>query len=244
MSSDGVLVVWDGSALIRLERDGAGRFQRILEVSIEPENIGSLVAVEQQTVVLALADGRIRVLDARDFSEQHTFRPEVKNQPRAVVASPQGRWFAVLFHHRKIWLFDAASGQAVRPRVVGQGEISAATFTPAGHLMVAHGGTQVTDYEMESFATQSRRTPAPSTLERVYHYAVLPVYTVFPKPGELGNVVSYLLTDQQSVGAGGTADSLAAAQIKLNIGPPIWSSLTFLAVMLVLTCLYIRRTDF
>ena len=52
----------------------------------------------------------------------------------------------------------------------------------------------MTSYQLDPFQTGDRRAPALSVLERVYYYAIVPIYTVFPKPGELSNVVSYLLT--------------------------------------------------
>jgi dipeptidyl aminopeptidase/acylaminoacyl peptidase len=48
---------------------------------------------------------------------------------------------------------------------------------------------------------EDRRAPPLTLLERVYHYAIVPIYTVFPKPGELDNIVSYLLTEQETVAA-------------------------------------------
>ena len=81
-------------------------------------------------------------------------------------------------------------------------------------------------------------------LERVYYYAIVPIYTVFPKPGELSNVVSYLLTEQETVAANPNSENLSEHRIKINVYGPVLSSLGFLVVVLTLTCLYVRRTDF
>jgi hypothetical protein len=81
-------------------------------------------------------------------------------------------------------------------------------------------------------------------LERVYRYGVLPLYTIFPKPGELDNMVAYLLTEQETAAVSPDAENLSAGQVMLNVKGPVWSSLAFTVVMLGLTCLYVRRADF
>jgi hypothetical protein len=84
-------------------------------------------------------------------------------------------------------------------------------------------------------------------LELAYRYAVVPIYTVFPKPGELGNLVDYLLTDQKSVPLNGRPNNttdLRAEQVVLDIWQPVASSVAFVGVVLALTCAYIARRDF
>ena len=110
--------------------------------------------------------------------------------------------------------------------------------------MVSDRGTCVTDYQLDPLQVNARIVPELTALERVYRFAIVPFYTVFPKPGELGNVVSYLLTGQESVAAGPNAEQLSNAHIKLNIRSPLWSSLAFLVAVLAVTCLFIRRADF
>jgi len=69
------------------------------------------------------------------------------------------------------------------------------------------------------------------------------VYTVFPKPGEMENVVSWLMTQQETVIADEDED-LSANRVVLDIQEPVWSNLAFLAVMLTLTCFLVTRRDF
>ena len=102
----------------------------------------------------------------------------------------------------------------------------------------------MTSYQLDPFQTEDRRAPALTPLERAYYYAIVPIYTVFPKPGELGNVVSYLLTEQETVATNPNSEDLSQRRIKINIYGPVLSSLAFLVVVLTFTCLYVRRTDF
>src|SRR5206468_2931515 len=117
-------------------------------------------------------------------------------------------------------------------------------FTAPNRLLLADRGTRVTEYELHSFHVVGQRVPEMDVLERVYRYAVLPIYTVFPKPGELDNMVAYLITEQETAAVGPDSENLTTAQVKLNVKGPVWSSLAFTLVMLALTCLYVRRADF
>jgi hypothetical protein len=84
--------------------------------------------------------------------------------------------------------------------------------------------------------------------ERIYRYALHPIYTVFPKPGELNQTVMYLLTSQDSAPGAIRIDegppNAAPQSVRLNVWGPIWSNLAFLAVVLALSCVYVARKDF
>jgi hypothetical protein len=240
----GALAIWNHGVLIVLERDMDGNYVRAREKELEDSKTAAVLAYAGSTLIVALADGRVWVLDPTDLSVRHEFRPEGKNQPRIAEASPDGRWFAVVFHNQKLWLFDAATDQPRTMSFVGRNNISAARFAGKDRLLVADRGTRVIEYELDPFQVATRRTPELKVLERVYRYAVLPIYTVFPKPGELGEMVRYLLTEQETESIGPEPEDLRATHVKHNVKGPLWSSLAFTVVVLGITCLYIRRTDF
>ena len=88
-------------------------------------------------------------------------------------------------------------------------------------------------------------TPPLTTMESVYRYVIRPIYAVFPKPGELDNSISYLLTERETIDLGGPGrDDLSAAQLKIDPWAPVWSSLMFVLVMLGIACVYLKRQDF
>jgi hypothetical protein len=240
----GALAIWNHGVLIVLERDEEGTYIRAREKEFEGTKGAAVLAFAGSTLVAALADGHIWVIDPSDLSLRHEFRPEGKNQPRIVEASPDGRWFAVVFHNQKLWLFDAASDQPQTLSFVGRDDISAATFTGNNRLLLADRGTRVIEYDLDPFQLAARRTPDMRVVERVYRYAVLPIYTVFPKPGELGEMVRYLLTEQETESIGPEPEDLRSTHVKHNVTGPLWSSLAFTVMVLAITCLYIRRTDF
>lgn len=74
-----------------------------------------------------------------------------------------------------------------------------------------------------------------------------PLYTVFPKPGKLNDVVAYLLTDDEDgppANRRGRPNRAAARTSPPDIWMPLWSNLAFMAVLLAATSLYVYRRDF
>ena len=231
------------STVTVLARSSDGTYAKKQSAEIDGGG-GSILAFGGSTLLAGLADGRVMIFDAANLKVQHEFSPAGTTAPRFAVASPDGKWFAVLFHNNKLWMFDAGAGKPAGVSFSGQGDISAAAFNGADRLLVTDRVNRVTSYQLEPFQTESRRAPALAVLERAYHYAIVPIYTIFPKPGELNNVVSYLLTEQETVAANPNNEDLSQRRVKINIYGPIWSSLAFLVVVLTFTCLYVRRTDF
>jgi hypothetical protein len=213
-----------------------------LQKKLEKPEAG-VVALSGKTLLLALADGWTLALDRADFKRLYELRPEGRTAPRFVEASADGRYFAVLFHNRKLYLYDAERRQMSPAPVAGQGDISAVAFA-GDRLLAADRFTRASAYRLPEGAMERQYAPARSTLEQVYFYAIKPIYTVFPKPGELNNLVAYLLTDETSVSAQGRPEDLQAGRVALNIWQPVWSNLAFVAVAVALGCWYTSRKDF
>jgi hypothetical protein len=183
------------------------------------------------------------LLDSATLKVKQEIPPAGDATPRFAQASPDGRWFVLLSHTRMLRMFDAKEGKPAGVSFTGQGDISAAAFS-SDRLLVSDRVNRVTTYRLDTLQSEDRRAPVLTPLERVYYYVIVPIYTVFPKPGELSNVVSYLLTEQETVAANANSADLSQRRIKVNVYGPVWSSLAFLVVVLTVTCLYVRRTDF
>jgi hypothetical protein len=80
-------------------------------------------------------------------------------------------------------------------------------------------------------------------MERAYYYGFSPLYTVFPKPGELDKTVQYILSGKETAETDRRGD-LSTAQKHLHPWRPVWSSLAFMVVVLTLGCLYVQRQDY
>jgi ABC-type transport system involved in multi-copper enzyme maturation permease subunit len=235
-------VMFDTQTLRVLSPDAKGRYVERASREIEGNRSG-LVAIGGGRVLLASANGDVRLFDSARLEPQGDFRPQAGNAPRFAEASSDGRFFAVLFHNRRLWLYDATGGRPLRLRVSGQGDISAAAFAASDGLLVADRFTRVTEYQLPAGKIAARRRASLAMLEKVYLFAIKPIYTVFPKPGEMDNVVNYLLTGSESVSVGVTND-LQVSRPRLDIWGPIWSNLAFIGVVVGLGCLYTHRKDF
>lgn len=211
-----------------------------------------LIALGGRWVLLATPQGAIHVLEGETLETRWVFEPEGQEAPRALAASSDGRWFAVLFHTRRLWLYEApqksdtGKGRLFRPDVADRGDVSAVTFADANTMLVGHGFGRVSVYSLEPFQRIASLVPRPDTLLLVHTWALGPLYRIFPKPGEMDNLTQYVLTKQTTVAIGGpqNGNDLTAGRIKLNIWQPLWSNLAFVAVMLALGSIYVQRKDF
>jgi hypothetical protein len=243
----GAIVAFNRGTVLIVEPDAKGKYVRKIDKEVVPakDSKAALAAFAGQTVLIALADGRILVLDATDLTISQELRPVGENAPRFVAAGPGGRWVSVLFHNRKLWLFDVKNGRPAGNSFGGQGDISAVAFDGPDHLLTIDRGTRMTHYDLDPFQMRDRAAPELKNVEIAFYYVIMPIYTVLPKPGELGNAVAYLLTDLNELQElGRDSPDLSQHREKVEVAEPIWSSLAFLAVILSLASLYVWRTDF
>ncbi len=203
----------------------------------------ALLAVAGNRLLVALADGDYRLLNAATLEPTGTTSPRGPEKPRQAIGSPDGRFLAVVSHKSEAWLLDVATGQPVSNGVLS-GDVHALAFNDDGHLLVGDIYMRVTGYSVPDFQRLSRHDPSLSTLQAVYRYGVLPVYTIFPKPGELNAVIARLFEEEDTVTIGGNANDLRADQFEIDIKTPLISNAAFLLVVLVLTCFYVARKDF
>jgi ABC-2 family transporter protein len=240
----GALAIFNRGTLTVLEAGVEGQYTRASEkeVATAKDVSAAAVAFGGKTILLALSDGRIVVIGLPDLEVKREFRPFGDNAPRLATAAAGGRWLAVLYRNHKLWIYDAREDRPADLSFSGQGDISAVAFDGPNQLVTADLATRVTQYELDPFQLGPRRAPALSNVENAYHYGFVPLYTVLPKPGELGNAVEYLLTDRDD--AETTSPDLPQERSKVDVAGPIWSSVGFLAVVLSLSCLYVWRSDF
>ena len=236
------LAIFDTQTLRVLAPDAKGRYVERASREIEG-NLSGVVAIAGGSVLLGRSNGEIALFDASDLKPRADYKPQANTAPRFADASPDGSLFAVLFHNRRVWLFDARGGQPVSMSIAGQGDVSAVAFSGGTRLLVADRFKRVTEYELPSGKVVARHRPTLSVSETVYLFVIKPIYTVFPKPGEMDNVVNYLLTGSESVTVGASND-LQTNRPRLDVWGPIWSNLAFIAVVVGLGCVYTQRRDF
>jgi WD40 repeat protein len=145
----------------------------------------AVISIGGDTLVIGRNDGRLQVLDATSFESRNELQPEGPNQPRYINASPDGRWFAIVFHNGNLWLYDAKSKEFKKPRVAGQGDVSCATFSQDNQLFVCDQTVRLSRYELPSLKLVQRHSPRLDVVAKLYRYGLVPFYNIFPKPGEL-----------------------------------------------------------
>lgn len=239
--ASGAVALFDSIELIVLRTNANGRYEQSARRAIEG-NLAGIVGISGQTVLLGRSDGRISVFEGPEFKETNEFRPEGNSAPRYIESSADGRFFAVVFHNRKLWLYDVRQQRAADAPIAGQGSISAATFD-GNQLLVADYFTRVTKYALPTGEVIERYQPSLGVLQTIYFYAIKPLYTVFPKPGEIDNVVTYLLNETDTAPIGNAPD-LRAPRAKVEVWGPIWSNVAFIVVVVGLGCWYTQRKDF
>lgn len=242
----GAIAIFNRGVMIVLEIDDSGKYvhRNQVELADVKETASAIVAFGGKTIVVALEDGQVLALDAGDLAVKHKFRPAGNEPPRFAAASPGGRWISVLFHNHKLWQFDAQHDREVHFSLSNWGGISGVAFDGPNSLLVADRANRVTRYELDPFRVAEERAPALDNWETAYYYGIVPLYTVLPKPGELSNVVEYLLTDESTPIGDLNSRDLSDKRKSVDVSGPVWSSLAFLIVVLGVACLYVRQADF
>ena len=239
------LAFYDRQTLILLERDEQGKYTRKQELDVDADK-KAVIGFSGTTVVLATENGQVHVIDTQRLKESHSFSPFGETTPRYLATAPNGRWFAIGFHNEKVSLFDAKRQRESDLYLAGQGNLTVAAFTDTSSLLLADHRKRVFEYELDPFSKNLKLDPKLTRFEYVYRYFINPIYTIFPKPGELDSAVAYLLTDQDtmSVSPNDSYDALGGVREKLDVWTPIWSSLAFVAVILTIGSWYVHRKDF
>lgn len=237
MSADRKLALFDGKRLYAMVyKDDKYEIAATRELDNSQRCV---MAYGGGKVLLAFADGSRHFFNDTDLAPAETY-PSDGRTPRIAYAAEDGKNFAVVFQDQSVWLYDASTRQDRSGSLSGQGAISALTFS-GDSLYVADAFTRVTEYKLQDLSVVRRLQPTLSRFEWIYWYPIRIPYMLFPKPGELGDMVRYLMTGEKTVGA---TDDPEAAREKLNIWQPFWSNLAFVSVMLFLGCWYVSRRDF
>jgi hypothetical protein len=247
---NGELAIRTGRRLLLLSRGADGLYRARVEKGLgddtqskqrDDDKQSAVMAYAGTTILLAREDGLLRVIRSKDLQVIETLKPEGANAARFIHAAPNGTWFALVYHNGRLHLYDAKERKVARRRFAGQGDISAAAFTDNRTLLVADRTTRVTSYDVVANKRLKRWSPKMDFYERSYRYFIVPVYTIYPKPGELGRTVLYLLSEQETLAVVGSDMREAREQLKPWV--PVWSSALFMAVILAISCLYLWRTD-
>ena len=201
------------------------------------------VRYQGNIITLALGNGQFITVDATTLKEKNGYLPETRSAVKQLVASPDGRWVAVVYRNEKLWLLDNENPEQIKKANLGsQGTISVVRFDQPNRIWVANHTDRATLYDLETKQELQNYAPESNWFAFAYRYAVGPLYKVFPKPGELYKVVTYLSS---------TGDTKYNREVDLAQGSetrdpfgPLWSGLGFMGLVLCLSCLLFQYKDF
>ncbi len=241
-AASGAMLLFDGTQMVLCQVDDSGKYDVAGEVKLDRRASGR-VALGGGRAYLALGGGEVR----RYGPKLEVLKPVdsgINSVPISAAVSPDGRYLAVVFKNARLWLYDTRDDAPVPLSVRGQGDVSAATFA-GDKLLVADRLTRVSEYDLAERKLTKGWQPPMSTLEKIYRYGLYPLYKIFPKPGELNDTVSYVLTAEDTKIAGPRFDDRRQnVPTKVDIWGPVWSNLAFLAVVLAISCWHVSRKDF
>lgn len=242
-SSDDRMLVANGALLRLLERKPQGSYEVVQERTLETEG-RTLCGLAGKTALLAHQDGTVTVVESATLSTRKSLTAFKEHRPKQVSASPDGRFFAVLFHHRKLWLYDRQAGTPIATGIPSQGDITAVAFAPSGQLLIGDRFGRVSSYASDTFEREARYEGTLDAIEKVFRYGIDPLYTVSPKPAEMDNWLTYLISGEQTMTNPLAGNVEEQTPIVLDLWTPIWSNFAFIAVVLGGTCVYLSRKDF
>jgi hypothetical protein len=237
------MAVFDGQTLMTLASDEEGQFAPRDQRKLELDERG-VVAMAGDTILLGLADGRVMTFDRAGLKSRDEWRPHGRDTVSAAEASADGHYFAVAFADRRLWLYDAKRREAMNVAPAGKQDVSAIAFAEGDRLLVADALTRVTEYQLPDGAVLRRFSPSQGAVALTDQYLIRPLYTVFPKPGELDRLIKSLLSDDEPSVRRSPARGLQAEVVPADIWGPVWSNAAFIAVAVGLGCWYTMRKDF
>jgi ABC-type transport system involved in multi-copper enzyme maturation permease subunit len=243
----GTLAVFSAGSLNILVSNEEGTYElAAARESVAADKQPAVIAIGADCVLLAAESGEIMLLDGEMLAEEGRHQLFDNQPPKRAMASPDGRFFAVLSHDNRLWLWDRQGEIDVSEALPAQGDILAAAFNARGELLIADRTNRVRVFTPGESRPIAQFAPPLELVEIAYRYVLDPLYTLLPKPGELNNLVNYLLTgeDEVIISDQSGAASLQQERIAVDLWTPFWSNAAFLVVMLSYACWRITRRDF
>jgi hypothetical protein len=239
------LAIYDRGNLVVFGRTGE-QYERLWSLEINTgvsPTMSCLVAYEGDTIMLVLGNGQVITVDTDRKEELKGYQPETRFAIDRVTASPDGRWFALVYRNKTVWLLDTQNpDQMSKLNVFGQGDISTVSFDSQSRIWVVDRTDRACRYEMDSLSKQVVRSPSGNWLDWTYRYVVRPFYRVCPKPSEFYKVVTHL--SSASDASSNRDVDLRRAEKPDDPWSPLWSGLGFMFTILLISCVVFHFKDY
>ena len=247
--SNNELMLFGKGQLHRLEALEDGSYSVSNSRNLDTDD-SAVLDVAGPHAVLALASGKILVLNSTTLETVHEQQLADGVLPRICTAAPDGSSLAVLTHAKDVLLFDGKSGQPITWQPPENGACSAVSYSPEGELLVSDGRLAVRRYDVVSGQRLEEWSEQTTWVYDFYDYVTHPLWTILPKPSQLDEFVTYIMSGEKSVLARdmppwmADRDNLQQQRQTFDPIPVIRDNVIFLIVMLCLGCLHVSRRDY
>ena len=249
--SDDSLVIREKGKLMTLVRSADGQYDIGATRDFVDEQ-SAVIAAGGKFVLMATADGKLTVVDKSTLETVAEKALSKGEKPKTAEFAADGSWGVVLTHGGSVVSFDGETKSFLPWVPQEDGSVSAVGFTSSGQLVVSDGRRSLSFYLLSSPEPVKTIVGKTGFFYHIHDYFISPLYTILPKPSELDNAVSYLVTGEKSVAIGGNdqesdetvSEDLQQTRITFDLWSSFWSNLGFVAVMLLAGCVYLSRKDF
>ncbi len=244
-TADGNGLVVYSSGNVDLLKYAKNRFEVAASVKIEGEGTEpALVIANQQYCVVARDTLPIMVFDGSLKPVHAELTLPEKNNARQLAWIPGTNDAAIITHTGNWFKLDCQTGKLTEIASPFTGLLTTMTWQSQGDVLLGVKPNRVVEYELAQGKVIKDFKPKMSTLEMVYNWGVNPVYQVNPKPSALDNAMGYLLSGNATQSMSIVTADMEQAQVEIDVWRPIITNLVFVAVMLLIGCVYVARKEF
>ncbi len=246
--------LYSDRTLQRLDAADDGTYSVGPSREFETDDGAAMLAAGGDHVLLALPSGEVLVLDAASLADIASLALASRVRPRSASAAPDGSTLALVASNDMLYLFDARARSLAAWNSPDNGRCSAVAFDSANRMLAADGRLAVKSYagDAASRPEQAEWSEAPTWVYQMYDYAIVPAWTVLPKPAQLDDCVKYVMDQQPMSLLPGQTGRTAAKndenplQLAEDFNPwqVVRDNALFVLVMLGIGCFYISRRDF
>lgn len=239
------LIVYTRGRLIRLARREGDAPQWTIAAETRTagdDTLATNIAATVQHAVIARQGEPLRTYDLQRLEPHREIAFPESVSIAALHSSPDGRMIAATLSDRRVALIHAAPDpQLTFPRYPHRGHISAAAWADDGSLWLAHHVDRLLAVDPSSGEVRADRRPERDLWRSVDAWVITPLRSIVPQTGEISEAMTAIITGRKDL------EFEAGAEVqreKLNVLRPLATCGVFIAVMLLLGCVYIYRQDF
>lgn len=219
-----------------------GKFSVVANTKLSGDGTEEAVlGANQDYVVVAREELPLTILDRQLQVVSEDLQLPREARVKQIAGIPDTNRMAIVSRSGDFLELDCDSGSISTIQHPFGRNCTAMHWLDEEHVWLGVSPNRVILFNVSSGEIEQECSPAKTGFERFYAWLIKPAYQALPKPSSLGQTMQYVLSGEETMRINNQADS---AQLELDIWEPIFSNLAFVAVMLILCCVYIARKEF